>query len=419
MKINRLGYVSLVLALLTAATIFAGCKPKSTAVTTTAATTRTTAATTTATLTTTAAATTAAATTRTTAATTATPTTTTPLRKIIWRANDTIGQTGRAQSSGEHLIFLVNRIKELTNGQLEIQFHWLDELKLGRANFPKTLKEGLVEMHDTAWANAPQLIPELAWVRDAGLEIAPMGPTNRAEIKVREAMMPTYKKVADQYDFHILTVLEASYGVTREFGFISTKPITRISDLKGKNFIPGTSKRDLWDKYGVTQVPMPYADFYLAFKTGMAEVADAIPSFYQQMSLAEVAKYWVTHTPWSAQASQWGWAVTNKAWNALTPDLQRAVTQAFSEYQARLDQLILTNWKGPDEAAIEKIKKDQGVITTQFTKEDMAQMAVDRDAASGAAMKALPESAWESMKAVYTAVGATDRYNNIRKLAGK
>ena len=222
---------------------------------------------------------------------------------------------------------LVKRIKEMSNGRLNIEFYGAGELIPARAGFD-AVSSGTVEMNYansyfwTGKSFAAQYFSAVpfglnfvglnGWMYDGGgLEL--------------------WKEVYDK--FNLVPFLAGNTGVQMTGWF--RKPIEKVSDLKGlKMRIPGLAGQ-VYRSLGVDAQLLAPGDIFPALERGVIDAAEFVgPYLDRQLGLQKVAKYYYT-TGWHETATASEVAINKTAWNKLPPDIKAIVENACMACNAR------------------------------------------------------------------------------------
>lgn len=167
----------------------------------------------------------------------------------------------------------MRQIARRTGGRLEIQTHWNNELGFGQRDWPKLLKEGLVEISDLPMVMGAQYISDLGYEHVTQHLGAPYDRSLNVEIM--KARRPIYTELIAQWNGKRL----ASYTNASQYEpvvqeFVSTKPLRRLDDMKGVTIrSPSPIWAEVWANFGIKPVVISMPEMYLALKTGMVDAA--------------------------------------------------------------------------------------------------------------------------------------------------
>lgn len=115
--------------------------------------------------------------------------------------------------------------------------------------------------------------------------------------------------------------------VSPQWDIVSNKPIRTVADFEGLKIRAFGLEANWFESMGASPVFMSGAELYTALATGALEAARwASPSANKNISLQEVAKYYIQPSPMPAPNNFF--AVNMDAWNALPADLQAILREA-------------------------------------------------------------------------------------------
>lgn len=345
---------------------------------------------------------------------TAVPTIEMPVTKISWRANAIIGPTSVANRD-EYYGELMRNIYKETGGRLEIQTHWNNELGFGNRDYPKLLKQGLIEISDL-----PVKMGSM-YISAVGYETLPLyaGPPFPREktVDVHKNRRPIYDEMLAPWNGKRLATFWNVPSVDAPAELSATKPFRTLDEMKGtvKRSV-GPEEVALWNTFGVKSVIIPSSDVYLGFKTGLFESAPRARVDYIGYKIYEVAKYIIVYYPARADVSAYGWAASTLHWGKLSPDIQNVVEKAYKQYESQMDLNSSPDFVTPDAAAVEKIIKDYGITVITWSAEDQAkiQAVVDREIAKWLATT--DDLGRRLYKSDMDALGRPERYEQLLTL---
>ena len=141
--------------------------------------------------------------------------------------------------------------------------------------------------------------------------------------------------------------------------FMIKKPARTLDDIKGVRLrSPGPQQTALLRDLGISPLTLPISELYEAMQRGMADGAVAPLSTIVDFKLYEVVKY---YTVANLYATTMSLAMNQKAWNSLSPDLQKIVEDAAG---AKMSAAAGTSYDLYDQKGIEAGKKANGQIYT-------------------------------------------------------
>jgi len=104
-------------------------------------------------------------------------------------------------------------------------------------------------------------------------------------------------------------------------------PIHSIDDIKGKKIrlMPNNIEIDAWKYLGMIPNTVPWSEVYSSMQNRVFDACELTESDFLHYSFNEVAPYWVgtNHINYNCAI-----AMSNKAWNSLSPNLQNIVKEA-------------------------------------------------------------------------------------------
>lgn len=113
----------------------------------------------------------------------------------------------------------------------------------------------------------------------------------------------------------------------------SSRPIARLSDIKGMKLRDFGLKGEFCANLGFTVTYVPFPELYLALSTGVVEGNNQLPHNILDMHFDEVAPY-IT-LPFTVPYLGAGVWLNQGAWDELTPDLQSIVMETFEAFSYR------------------------------------------------------------------------------------
>lgn len=241
----------------------------------------------------------------------------------------------------------VARVKELTNGRLDIKIHAPGSL-VPTAQMLDALQAGMIDMMKQYEGYYIGKMPEVAFT-----SALPLGFTDTWQFETWfwqlggvDILREAYAKQGCYY------IAPTIYG---QEPIHSKTPIRSIADLKGKKGRFVGLAGPVMTKLGASVTPLPTAEVYSALEKGVIDFADrgGLAANYDA-GLYEVAKYIILpgfHQPTTATC----YVANMAAWNKLPKDIQAIVETAAREASAELFQLHLV--KGTE--ALQKFK-DKG-----------------------------------------------------------
>ena len=133
-----------------------------------------------------------------------------------------------------------------------------------------------------------------------------------------------YDLMRKVYAKHNLVYL-VSFPMGDIYGIGTTKPVTKLEDLKGKKIRAVGIDANYLKELGATPTSLPYDEMYMALKLGTIDGYLASASALISGKLAEVVKHYLLPTTNSINCI---WAVNMNSWNALPKDIRDLLDNA-------------------------------------------------------------------------------------------
>ena len=148
------------------------------------------------------------------------------------------------------------------------------------------------------------------------------------------------------------------------------KKITSVDDLKGlKMRIPGLGGK-VFAKAGGTPVLLPGGEIYTALERGTIDATEWVGPFHdERLGLYRAAKYYY-YPGWHEPGPVLELIVNKKAWESLSPDLQKAIESAA----AASNVWMLSQFEAKNLAALRKLKEQHNVQVFPFPDDVIKQL---------------------------------------------
>jgi len=336
---------------------------------------------------------------------------------IIWRA-DTHLRSGQITALGEPFQTCIDRIYEESDGLLTIEPHWTSELGLDYRDWLKNLQDGLVEMSATAYPSAGSYVPGFAYCSVSFILDPPY--TWPQYLDAIQARRQIYGDVCADWDVKPLVHFPYLPDVICGTDILSTVAIYGIEDLDGILMRSTTPEQAaLWAEFGCVQTVVDTPEIYTAVKTGMVDAIAWSRDNLLAWNLYEVCPYLIEVFPAKEKYFDFGWAVSEDAWNELSPELQAIVTDAFNEYQETVDWQIDNlgvEWFPPREAELEEAMEEWDMTTIYFSADDQAEVLEAAEGVVVAWLAGTDEIGLSLFESDMQTLGHMDRYNRIMEL---
>ncbi len=212
-----------------------------------------------------------------------------------------------------------NKVKEKSQGRMEIRFHAASSLYPGPELIPAVL-DGRAEI-------APVLA---SYLTDVLLEMGPL------ELPFMTSSMEQHKKAAFQLR-PFYTEMLAKKGLKLiamttwpSQQVFSSTPIRTVADWKGKKIrVYGADSANIARMLGAAPVNIAFGELYSALEKKTVDAAMTSATNAEPMKFFEVSKYL---DYWYLAGAAQEWVVANqKAWDALPKDLQQVVLDSVKE----------------------------------------------------------------------------------------
>ena len=212
-------------------------------------------------------------------------------------------------------------------GQFDVQIN-LNASLFKQGTEPAAMARGNLELASISAFDIAKLVPEFS-IFTAGYVVR--DPQHQQKVFNGPIGEEMFKTVAQKMD---ITVLAPIYYGTRQLNLREARNVKTPADLKGvKLRMPGTKEwLFLGEALGATATPLAFGEVYLGLKTGTIDGQDNPLPTVRAAKFYEVTKQLVltNHLVDSLFI-----AISNKAWNALTPAQQqslKAAAQAAAQY---------------------------------------------------------------------------------------
>ena len=147
------------------------------------------------------------------------------------------------------------------------------------------------------------------------------------------------------------------------------KPVTKFSDIRGKKLTTvGGLDRDVLKAFKANPIFVPLPDTYMSLSRGMADGCYLAIAPLRSFKITETIKYSVADP---IAASPMWMAMSNDAWNRLTPEQQAVFTETTGEVLARAIGRALDDSSNTDA----KWMEENGHVFNHFSAEEKAKLA--------------------------------------------
>jgi TRAP-type transport system periplasmic protein len=272
-------------------------------------------------------------------------------------------------------------------GEFDVQIH-LNATLFKQGAEPAAMARGNLELAAVSAFDIAKIVPEFS-IFTAGYIIR--DPEHLRKVFNGPIGEQMFKPVSDKME---ITILSPIYLGTRQVNLREARSVRTPADLRGvKLRMPGSKEwLFLGEALGATATPLPFGEVYLALKTGTIEGQDNPLPTVRAAKFYEVTKQLVLT---SHLVDGIFIALSNKAWQAMTPAQKQKVKAAAVE-AARFN----------DENRI----KEEGQLVDFFKSQGLTVTTPD----VGAFRKAVQDAYMKSDYAKVWPAGLLERINNTR-----
>ena len=221
----------------------------------------------------------------------------------------------------------IDEIYKRSNGRLQIEFYPAFSLGYNPGTWLRDMKEGVID--------ASFIFPAISAGEEpsfAVLETAEMWISRGQSLLAGEALVPFKKRVyKDVWNSELIV----SGTMVSHRGGVYTRgiPIRVLDDLKGLKIRVNSSRLGaLYTLLEISPQVMPLGEVYMGLKTGVLDGFYSGPISAWEGKTYEVTDYFLETGPASYLAEDI--VISNKRWDALSPDLQEIVYDVFAKWNA-------------------------------------------------------------------------------------
>jgi tripartite ATP-independent transporter DctP family solute receptor len=267
------------------------------------------------------------------------------------------------------------RVKELTNGGLDIQVYPNSQLGSIQEQ-AEMVAAGTVQVHHNTWGGLAVLMEKLElmdtpYLTKNALDAIKLNDVNNSPVlkELNQELISTAG----------VRIIGSSYGGSRML--TCSFPVYSPADLKGVKVraIPSKVYITAVEGMGAIPIAVDWADTPTALATGVAAGEENPPSTIYAAKLYESQKYLMETNHIAAEGPL---VVNEKAYQALPEEYKKAVQQAANELGKKYDQISIDAQKdyiaklcGP-EGGMTFITKADGLKTEEFKQSVDALVAV-------------------------------------------
>jgi tripartite ATP-independent transporter DctP family solute receptor len=278
-------------------------------------------------------------------------------------------------------------IEKSAPGEFDVQIH-LNATLFKQGAEPAAMARGNLELATISAFDIAKIVPEFS-IFTAGYIIR--DPEHLKKVFTGPIGAQMFKPVSEKMD---VTMLSPLYLGTRQVNLRESRNVRTPGDLKGvKLRMPGSKEwLFLGEALGATATPLPFGEVYLALKTGTIDGQDNPLPTVRAAKFYEVTKQLVLT---SHLVDGLFIALSNKAWQAMTPAQKEKVRAAAAEAARFNDENRVK-----EEAQLVEFFKSQGLAVTT------PDVAAFRTTVQEAYRKSDYAKAWPA--------GVLERINNTR-----
>ena len=231
-----------------------------------------------------------------------------------------------ASVEGDALRKFKEIVESKTNGELEIDLHFQDELGSPQTSM-ENLGTGTLELYSGALSYYAALIPEQLGVTTLLYLFKDSDHLRR--YLTGAVFQVGHDKLIKDFGIRIIsTEFNGDRGPYRVF--VSNKPMLELEDFVGvkMRLWPNDMAIRAWKHIGAVPNVMPWNEVYLALRQGRVDAVTSGVNGLHDSKLTEVAPY-VTELRQFPQV--WPIAISEKVWQELTADQQTILVDAANE----------------------------------------------------------------------------------------
>lgn len=226
--------------------------------------------------------------------------------------------------SEETLEPFMERVEELTDGQVEFDYYPAEQLGKGE-DFVHMVGDGVVDIaHFNAWTYPNEFPISSSLMAIPGL------------VTTGEEMTPIFNEliksepILDE-DFLKNNVRPIMGMVTLPYALFTTGKEVRVpKDLKGMKVMSnGGVFRETIEQLGATPVTLSPSEMYEAFEKGVVDVVNHYPSTLNAWSMGDLINNGAPDSRFGA--GPYGLMINEDTWQSLPEDIQEAISQAGEE----------------------------------------------------------------------------------------
>jgi TRAP-type C4-dicarboxylate transport system substrate-binding protein len=257
---------------------------------------------------------------------------------------------------GQTTKFFAKRVKELTNGGLNIKVFWPGQLVKTKEAFDAMTK-GMIDAYSGSMLYFAGYVPEV------NCEWLPFGwasPREALEVYKNHGWLDLMRQATMKHGVrYVAPLCVASMGLITKF------PVHKVEDMQGRKIRAVGMEAKIMDILGAAPVAISGAEQYMALKRGTVEGTDYPFYTIGKYKFYEICKYIIRpalHTPGIVEI-----LINNDVYQSLPPEYQKAIDQAGWEAFERTVELS-PQW----DAEAYKVCKEKSVTIIDLTPEELA-----------------------------------------------
>ncbi len=226
---------------------------------------------------------------------------------------------------------LIDRVKEASDGSLQIQFFRGGEL-VDSDQFVEAVAQGSISIAHGVGSYWPGTVG--IGTIEAGLPGAWVSVEEARDIFANQGLD---KIIAEAYEEKGVKLIGRGFG--SDYGLVTTKPVTSLKDLGDMRIRATSSIATVLQKFDIPTAFIPGEELYIALSTGVIDGAVyGGPVEYEQLRINEVAGYYT-----DLNLLNPGWTenllINPDTWEKMSDEQQQIL-------QAELDQYLIDvhNW---------------------------------------------------------------------------
>lgn len=245
--------------------------------------------------------------------------------------------------------WVADQIEKQTNGRVKIKMYANQSLHSAKEGFT-ALRAGITDI-----TLAYPVYDPTGFYLAFGGELPFKFPSAHMAVRVMEELYPDYIK--EEYEKTGAKL--AYYSMTNPYYLVAMrKPVKTLDDLKGMKIrSAGGITADTMKALGAVPVMMPTPEIYESLERGVIDGCFMSPASAMSYRLYEVSKY-LTVLPIATTGVPA--AISPRAWNKLTPELQTIVFQVFREGGMN----VADGYEDETAKAIEQWEQNGGTVIT-------------------------------------------------------